>query len=72
MVDRAAPDPQQVDRCRARGTRCGEVREFFVRTPCKSLDLVLFGIVDDQGNSVMVSSDEVLDTVADVAVLPRP
>lgn len=33
----------------------GQVREFFARTPCKSLDRVLFGIGDDQGNSVVVS-----------------
>jgi hypothetical protein len=33
----------------------GQVREFFVRTPCKSLDRILFGIGDDQGNSVVVS-----------------
>lgn len=33
----------------------GQVREFFVRTPCKSLDRVLFGIGDDQGNTVVVS-----------------
>ncbi len=33
----------------------GQVREFFARTPCKSLDRVLFGLGDDQGNSVVVS-----------------
>jgi len=33
----------------------GQVREFFARTPCKSLDRVLFGIGDDQGNFVVVS-----------------
>ncbi len=33
----------------------GQVREFFARTPCKSLGRVLFGIGDDQGNSVVVS-----------------
>ncbi|MGH3898136.1 MAG: hypothetical protein ACRDTA_07745 [Pseudonocardiaceae bacterium] len=33
----------------------GHVREFFARTPCKSLDRMLFGIGDDQGNSVVVS-----------------
>lgn len=33
----------------------GQVREFFTRTPCKSLDRVLFGIGDDRGNSVVVS-----------------
>lgn len=33
----------------------GQVRKFFARTPCKSLNRVLFGIGDDQGNSVVVS-----------------
>lgn len=33
----------------------GQVREFFARTPCKSLDRVLFGVGDDQDNSVVVS-----------------
>jgi hypothetical protein len=33
----------------------GQVREFFVRTPCRSLDRMLFGIGDDQGNTVVVS-----------------
>ncbi len=33
----------------------GQVRKFFARTPCKSLDRVLFGIGDDRGNSVAVS-----------------
>ncbi|MET0134745.1 MAG: hypothetical protein ABW215_14280 [Kibdelosporangium sp.] len=33
----------------------GEIREFFIRTPCRSLDRMLFGIGDEQGNVVIVS-----------------
>jgi hypothetical protein len=33
----------------------GEVREFFLRTPCRSLDRVLFAVGDDRGNVVLVS-----------------
>lgn len=33
----------------------GEVREFLVRTPCKSLDRILFAVGDDQGNAAVVS-----------------
>ena len=33
----------------------GRVREFFVRTPCTSLDRVLFAVVDEGGNLVVVT-----------------
>ncbi|HCT81465.1 MAG TPA: hypothetical protein DGT23_33820 [Micromonosporaceae bacterium] len=33
----------------------GQVREFFARTPCKSLERMLLGIADDRGNAVVVS-----------------
>jgi hypothetical protein len=33
----------------------GQVREFFVRAPCTSLDRMLFGIGDGNGNVVVVS-----------------
>jgi hypothetical protein len=33
----------------------GQVREFFGRNPCKSLDRVLYGVGDDQGNTVVIS-----------------
>jgi len=33
----------------------GQVREFFVRNPCKSLDRILFGIDDGSGNLIVVS-----------------
>jgi hypothetical protein len=33
----------------------GQVREFFVRTPCRSLDRLLFGFTDDAGNVAVVS-----------------
>jgi hypothetical protein len=32
-----------------------QVQEFFLRTPCTSLDRVLFAVGDDQGNSAVVS-----------------
>ncbi|KAA5838063.1 hypothetical protein ABT337_04950 [Saccharopolyspora hirsuta] len=33
----------------------GEVRDFLVRTPCKSLDRILFAVGDDQGDAAVVS-----------------
>ncbi|MET0234648.1 MAG: hypothetical protein ABW224_08425 [Kibdelosporangium sp.] len=33
----------------------GDVRQFFVRTPCRSLDRMLFALADGQGNTVVVS-----------------
>jgi hypothetical protein len=33
----------------------GQVRDHFVRNPCKSLDRTLFAIGDDQGNAAVVS-----------------
>jgi hypothetical protein len=33
----------------------GQVREFFVRNPCKSMDRVLYGIGDGRGNTVVIS-----------------
>ncbi|MEU5846344.1 hypothetical protein [Saccharopolyspora shandongensis] len=33
----------------------GEVREFLVRTPCRSLDRIVFAVGDDQGNATVVS-----------------
>jgi hypothetical protein len=33
----------------------GQVREFFLRTPCRSLDRLLFGFADDAGNVAVVS-----------------
>ncbi len=33
----------------------GRVREFFLRTPCTSLDRVLLTVGDDEGNSAVVS-----------------
>jgi hypothetical protein len=33
----------------------GEVREFFLRTPCRSLDRMLFAVGDDRGNVLLVS-----------------
>lgn len=33
----------------------GEVREFLIRTPCKSLDRILLVVGDDQGNAAVVS-----------------
>lgn len=41
-------------------TRCvahafGEVRKFLVRTPCVSLDRMLFGLADEKGNVIVVS-----------------
>lgn len=33
----------------------GQVREFFIRTPCRSLDRLLFGFTDDAGNVAVVS-----------------
>ncbi|MEV0049973.1 hypothetical protein AB0H34_05700 [Saccharopolyspora shandongensis] len=33
----------------------GEVREFLIRTPCKSLDRIVFVVSDDQGNAAVVS-----------------
>ncbi|HEX6360284.1 hypothetical protein [Actinophytocola sp.] len=32
----------------------GQVREFFLRTPCASLDRVLLAAVDEQGNPIVV------------------
>ncbi|MER5391109.1 hypothetical protein [Saccharopolyspora sp. NPDC002686] len=33
----------------------GEVREFLARTPCRSLDRIVFAVGDDQGNAAVVS-----------------
>lgn len=33
----------------------GKIREFFLRTPCRSLDRALFAVVDEQGNTIVVS-----------------
>jgi hypothetical protein len=33
----------------------GKVREFFVRTPCKSLDMVLYALGDGHGNAAIIS-----------------
>ncbi len=33
----------------------GRVREFFLRTPCRSLDRILFAVADDVGNTSLVS-----------------
>lgn len=33
----------------------GQVREFFVRTPCKSLDQALYAVADAQGHTVVIS-----------------
>lgn len=33
----------------------GKVREFFLRTPCTSLDRILFAVGDGQGNTMLVS-----------------
>ncbi|SDN72758.1 hypothetical protein SAMN04489726_7949 [Allokutzneria albata] len=33
----------------------GDIREFFVRTPCKSLERRIFAIGDDAGNAAVVS-----------------
>lgn len=33
----------------------GQVRDFFVHTPCKSLDRALLAVADDTGNTIVVS-----------------
>jgi hypothetical protein len=51
---------KQLERKAERALKCaaasyGEVQEFFFRTPCRSLDRMLFALADEKGNTFTIS-----------------